>query len=166
MSNNQSLIQPYTEAFLSTMGAALGDGVFLCDGPPPPAHLQTGQVVWTGDVEASQTTVALGGLGTSGPKDEVFNLEVYISIYGPMTAAATNVHILQGEQAFAILETIDRTLRSNQELGLTAAANPKAYVKFAEVRGPFRVRKGGNDQARETMLSFVVFVFGYLESNS
>lgn len=166
MSLNQSLIQPYTDAFVAAVDAATPDSVFVTDGPPPPAYLQAGQVVWVGDVEASQTTVALGDPTNTGPKDEAFNLECHISIYGEISPSTTNAHKLQGEQAFAILETINETLRQDQELGLTPDANAKAYVRFAETRGPIRVTKGGNDKSRETMLSFVVFVFGYLESSS
>ena len=40
------------------------------------------------------------------------------------------------------------------------------YVRFAETRGPISVRKGGNDQNRETLLQFTVFVFGFLERAS
>jgi hypothetical protein len=166
VSLNQSLIQPFTDAFVAAVDAATPDTVFVTDGPPPPAYLQTGQVVWIGDVEGSQTTIALGDSADSGPKDEAFNLEVNISIYGPMTANATNVHTLQGEQAFSILELIGAKLRADMTLGLTPEANSKAYVRFAETRGPIRVRKGGNDQARETMLTFIVFVFGFLERAS
>lgn len=160
---NQSLIQDYTDAFVAAIDAATPDDVFVTDGPPPASYMQAGQVVWVGDVEGVQETTALGNPSDSGPKEEVFNLHTHISIYGPTTPAATNTHALQGRQAFGILETINATLRANQEMGLTAEANGRAYVRFAETRSPVTVKKGGNDQARETTLSFVVYVHGFLE---
>jgi len=163
---NQSLIFDYTEAFLAAIDAATPDDVFITDGPPPAAYLQTNKAVWIGDVAAVQQTTALG-LGSpvnSGPKEEEFELAVHISIYGPTTSQATNTHTLQGQDAFEIFEIIGATLRENQEMGLTAAANPSAYVRMAEVRGRMAVKKGGNDQARETTLSFVVYVHAFLEA--
>lgn len=160
---NQSLIQDYTDAWVAAMDAATPESVLVTDGPPPAAYLQAGQVVWVGDVAAVQETIALGRPADSGPKEETFQMQTHISIYGATTAAATNTHKIQGRQAFDILEIVNATLRANQEMGLTAAANPKAYVRFAETQSPISVRKGGNDQNRETTLSFVVFVQGFLE---
>lgn len=159
----QSLIQDYTDAFVAAIDAATPADVFVTDGPPPAAYLQAGQVVWVGDVTGAQETTALGRPNESGPKEEVFNMSVHISIYGQTTPEATNIHQLQGRAAFGILETINATLRANQEMGLTPAANEKAYVRMAETRSPVTVKKGGNDQARETTLSFMVFVHGFLE---
>lgn len=163
---NQSLIQTYTDAFVAAIDAATPDDVFVTDGPPPAAYLQAGQVVWVGDVEGMQTTVSLGDSADSGAKNEIFEMQVHISIYGPTTAQATNTHKLQGEQAFGIFETLAATLRANESMGLTPTANPLAYVTFAETRQPFRVQKGGNDQARETTLSFVIAVQGFLERSA
>lgn len=160
---NQSLIQTYTDAFVAAIDAATPEDVFVTDGPPPAAFLQAGQVVWVGDVEGMQTTVSLGDSDSSGAKEEMFEMQVHISIYGPTTPQATNTHQLQGDQAFGIFETVSSTLRANEAMGLTPTANPLAYVTFAEVRQPVRVQKGGNDQARETTLSFTVYVQGFLE---
>lgn len=160
---NQSLIQDYTDAFVAAINAATADDVFVTDGPPPVALLQAGKVVWVGDVTASQETTALGSPGDSGPKEELFVLETHISIYGPTTPEATNVHKLQGRDAFDIFNILNATLRANQEMGLTAEANSAAYVRFAETRSPMTVKKGGNDQARETTLSFGVLVHAFLE---
>jgi hypothetical protein len=157
------MIQPYTDALVAAVAAATPDDVFVTDGPPPAALLQAGQVVWVGDVAGAQNTIALGDSADEGPKNEEFSLQMHVSIYGPTTANATNTHSLQGNQAFGIFETIDQTIRSDPEMGLTDVANPRAYVRFAEVRGPVVVRKGGNDQARETTVSFAVFVFGFLD---
>lgn len=159
----QSLIQDYTDAFVAAIDAATPESVFVTDGPPPVAFLQSAQVVWVGDVAGAQETTALGRPNESGPKEEVFEMQAHISIYGPTTASATNTHALQGRQAFEIFETINATLRANQEMGLTAEANPKAYVRMAETRSPLTVKKGGNDQARETTVSFIVHVHGFLE---
>jgi hypothetical protein len=163
MSLVQSLIQPYTAAFVAAMDAATGPNVTLVDGPPPASLLQTAQVVWVGDVTGAQATIALGSPTDSGPKQEEFMMQVHISIYGPTTPAALNTHALQGEQAFTILEAINAKLRSDERLGLTPEANPSAYVTFAETRGPVQVKKGGSDTARETSVSFSVYVQGFLE---
>lgn len=165
---NQSLIFDYTEAFLAAIDAATPDDVFITDGPPPAAYLQTNKAVWIGDVAAVQQTTSLGTtLGSvvnSGGKEEEFEMAVHISIYGPTTPQATNTHALQGKDAFAIFETIGATLRANQEMGLTAEANPSAYVRMAEIRSKMALKKGGNDQARETTLSFAVYVHSFLEA--
>lgn len=163
MSYNQSLVMPFTDAFVAAVDAATPDSVFVTDGPPPASYMQAGQVVWVGDVSAAQATVTLGTPSDSGTKEEAFNMACHISIYGPTTAAATNIHTLQGHQAFDILETINATLRADERLGLTPAANPRAYVTFAETRGPISVKKGGNDNARETSVSFIVYVTGFLD---
>lgn len=163
MSLSQSLIQPFTDAFVEAMGSVVPPNVTVVDGPPPASLLQTAQVVWVGDVQGAQATVALGRPNDSGPKEEAFSMQVHISIYGQTTAAALNTHQLQGQQAFEILEAINAKLRSDERLGLTPEANPKAYVTFAETRGPVQVRKGGNDNARETSISFSVYVQGFLE---
>lgn len=163
MSDIQSLIQPYTDAFVKKMNGLVGSGVQVTDGPPPAALLQTAAVVWVGDVSGIQTTSALGNSDDSGPKREQFEMQVHISIYGQTTPQATNTHQLQGTQAFALFKTIGAALRADQTMGLTAAADASAYVTFAEARSPIEVKKGGNDQARETTLSFVVFVDGWLE---
>lgn len=163
MSDVQSLIQPYTDAFVTTMNGLTADGVQVTDGPPPSALLQTAAVVWVGDVLGVQNTVGLGDANDSGPKKEEFEMQVHISIYGATTPQATNIHTLQGQEAFAIFKTIGAALRANQSMGLTSTADPTAYVSFAEARSPIEVKKGGNDQARETTLSFVVYVQGWLE---
>jgi hypothetical protein len=166
VSDIQSLIQPYTDAFVQKMNTLVGDGVQVTDGPPPAALLQTAAVVWVGDVVGVQTTSGLGNSDDSGPKQEQFEMQVHISILGQTTPMAINTHQLQGTQAFALFKTIGAALRANQSMGLTSAADSTAYVTFAEVRSPIEVKKGGNDQARETTLSFVVYVTGWLERAS
>lgn len=166
MSDIQSLIQPYTDAFVAKMNGLLTDGVIATDGPPPAALLQTAAIIWVGDVLGVQNTTGLGNANDSGPKKEEFEMQVHISIYGATTPAATNIHTLQGQQAFDIFKTVGAALRADQSMGLTAAADPTAYVSFAEARSPIEVKKGGNDQARETTLSFVVYVQGWLERST
>lgn len=163
MSLNQSLIQTYTEAFVAAMDTATGPLVTVVDGPPPASLMQTAQIVWVGDVQGMQATIALGSAADSGPKEEEFLMQVHISIYGATTGSATNTHALQGQQAFEILESINAALRADESLGLTPTANPRAYVTFAETRGPVQVRKGGSDTSRETSVSFGVFVRGFLD---
>lgn len=163
MSDIQSLIQPYTAAFVETMNGLTDDGVQVTDGPPPAALLQTAAVVWVGDVAGMQQTIALGNAADSGPKQEIFEMQVHISIFGQTTPQAVNTHQLQGDRAFSILKTIGAALRANQTLGVNQQADSTAYVNFAEIRGGMEVKKGGNDQARETTLSFIVYVQGFLE---
>lgn len=163
MSDVQSLIPGYTAAFVAKMNALTDNGVQVIDGPPPAALMQTAAVVWVGDVVGVQTTVGLGDSNDSGPKKEEFEMQVHISIFGQTTPAATNTHQQQGKQAFDLFTTIGAALRAQQDMGLTATADPTAYVSFAEARSPMELKKGGNDQSRETSLSFTVYVLGWLE---
>ena len=85
MSYNHSRIQPYTDAFVAAMDTATGPTVTVVDGPPPASLMQTASIVWVGDVQGAQATIALGSSTDSGPKEEEFMLQVHISIYTATT---------------------------------------------------------------------------------
>jgi hypothetical protein len=168
VSELQSALLAYQQALLAKLKTEFGSGVLVTDGPPPAAYLQTGQAVWIGDVEAVQSTVGLSavstlGTPTSGPKQELFDIEMYVSIYGATTPNATNIHELQQVTAFGILEQIGAVIRTDPTLGVTAAETGGPYVLFSEIAGGIKVIKGGNDQARETAIRFMISGRAYLE---
>lgn len=163
----QTAMLVYQQALLAALKSMFGDDALVTDGPPPPAFLQTGAVVWLGDVSGTQKTIGLSPgptlTATSGPKEEFFEVELYASIYGPTTSQATNAHELQQVQAFGLLEQIAGLVRENPTMGLEPGSPLGVYVRFSEVGPTFKVLKGGNDQARETAIRFCVRVHAFLE---